>query len=221
MRKIISTLILLLFLIVGALPAFAQQQTGFIHTVQAGETLGSIAIRYNIPINSLITANNLFNPNTIYAGQALFIPSTFGTGGPTATIPVVTPIPTIVTRNYTVQPGDTLTAIANRYNISVDELARMNDIVFAGAIRRGQVIMVPDTPINLGSGGGPNDAIGGPLVQQPTIPVIAAPRQHTVQIGDYVEYLALIYGTTPQAIAAANNLSNVSRIFPGDVLIIP
>ena len=122
------------------------------------------------------------------------------------------------------QPGDNLTAIANRYNISVDELARMNDIVYANSIRRGQVLTVPNLPIDLGSGGG--EAIGGPLVQQPTTANVtttnvAATRTHTVQIGDYVEYIALLYGTTPEAIAAANNLSNPARIFVGDVLVIP
>ena len=71
MRKLVVTLILLSLLTISAIPVLAQQ-TGFIHTVQYGETLGSIAIRYNVPINALIAANNLFNPQ-LYLCRAKYI----------------------------------------------------------------------------------------------------------------------------------------------------
>lgn len=44
------------------------------HTIQAGETLFSIARRYNIPLNSLAAANNIYDPNLIQVGQILVIP---------------------------------------------------------------------------------------------------------------------------------------------------
>jgi LysM repeat protein len=48
--------------------------TQTVHVVQSGETLGSIARRYNVTINSIVQANNLANPNQLSVGQELIIP---------------------------------------------------------------------------------------------------------------------------------------------------
>jgi LysM repeat protein len=47
-----------------------------IHTVQVGDTLTNIAQRYNVPVQTLMEANNLINPNYIQVGQQLIIPPT-------------------------------------------------------------------------------------------------------------------------------------------------
>ncbi len=70
-----------------------------IHIVQRGDTVASIARRYGITINAIVTANNIQNPNRIFVGQRLVIPTT---APPTATFvpptattapPTATPIP--------------------------------------------------------------------------------------------------------------------------------
>jgi spore germination protein len=48
--------------------------SGRIHIVQRGETLYSIARRYGTTFWAIAVANNLNNPNIIYAGQRLLIP---------------------------------------------------------------------------------------------------------------------------------------------------
>ena len=44
------------------------------HTVQAGENLFRISLRYNVTMDALMRANGIFNPNLIYVGQVLRIP---------------------------------------------------------------------------------------------------------------------------------------------------
>jgi spore coat assembly protein SafA len=50
--------------------------SGFIYTVQSGDTLFSIAVRFNVPLNSLIAANpQIANPNLIFPGQQICVPA--------------------------------------------------------------------------------------------------------------------------------------------------
>ena len=50
--------------------------SGFIYTVQSGDTLFNIAVRFNVPLNSLIAANpQIANPNLIFPGQQICVPA--------------------------------------------------------------------------------------------------------------------------------------------------
>ena len=62
---------------VQAAPASEQPAggTGQTHTVQAGETLYSIAVQYGVTVQAIMEANNLANANLIYRGQVLAIPA--------------------------------------------------------------------------------------------------------------------------------------------------
>lgn len=53
------------------------------YTVVAGDTLASIARRFNTTVQALVTANGITNPNLIFVGQRLTIPGGSGTGQPT------------------------------------------------------------------------------------------------------------------------------------------
>jgi len=48
--------------------------TGYYHTVEAGESLSIIAKRFQVPIHDIVTANDLTNPDNLKKGQKLFIP---------------------------------------------------------------------------------------------------------------------------------------------------
>jgi LysM repeat protein len=68
----------------SAVPAPAAS-TGTTHVVQAGETLFRIALRYNVSLSALTTANQLGSADVIYAGQRLIIPgASTATGGGSA-----------------------------------------------------------------------------------------------------------------------------------------
>ncbi len=97
------------------------------YTVVRGDSLWSIARRYNVSVEDLINANNLDNL-TIYVGQELIIP----TGG-------VVDSPTIT---HTVVKGDTLWNIAKRYNTTVDDIIRANNLS-STLLSLGQQLIIP------------------------------------------------------------------------------
>lgn len=84
-----------------------------IYTVQRGDSLYSIAKKFNVSVDALKNANNLQN-NLIRIGQKLVIPGFTDTNLSTIT--------------YIVQKGDTLYAIASTYNTTVDEIKRLNNL---------------------------------------------------------------------------------------------
>ena len=65
---------LLLVAALLAAPTRAFAQGGGSHTVQAGENLFRIALRYNLTVGDLAVANGIVDPTRIYAGQVLNIP---------------------------------------------------------------------------------------------------------------------------------------------------
>jgi LysM repeat protein len=120
---------------------------------------------------------------------------TLGTGSTPA--PPVTP--PIAPSTYTVQPGDTLSAIAAMWGTTVSAVAVANGISDPNLIRVGQVLRKP----------GVNPA---PIPPAGT---------YTVQAGDTVSGLAAAWGTTVAAIVATNHLADPNRIYVGQVLIKP
>ncbi len=99
---------------------------------------------------------------------------------------------------YIVQPGDTLYRIARAFGVTPEAIAAANNIFNFNLIYVGQRLVIP----------------GG------TTP----PPQHVIHIVRYGDTLASIarqYGTTVAAIASANGIGNVNRIFVGQRLIIP
>ncbi len=63
-----------------------------VYVVQAGDTLGSIATEFDVPLQDIMTANGLTNPNIINAGQSLIIPIG-GLAPPTEPPPAATELP--------------------------------------------------------------------------------------------------------------------------------
>ncbi len=119
--------ITMLVLLVSVVPAAAApKESGVVHIVQRGETLYSIARRYGVNMWTIARANGVINPNRIYVGQRLVIP----TGRPVGTIHVV-------------QPGEMLTQIALRYGVDAWAIARANGITNLNHIYVGQRLVIP------------------------------------------------------------------------------
>jgi LysM repeat protein len=120
---------------------------GTTHVVQRGENLYRIALRYGTTIPVLAAANGISEPTQIRVGQTLVIPG--GSSAPPASSP-----PTAAGQTHIVRPGETLSAIARRYGLSVWVLARANSLANPGLIVPGQVLVIPGSS-------GPAPAPGG------------------------------------------------------------
>ena len=148
------------------------------YIVQKGDSLYSIARKLGTTVNELKSLNNLTS-NNLSVGQILKIPSE------------------LVTDNdneiYVVQSGDSLYNIANRFNTTVDELKRLNNLT-SNVLNVGQLLKIPSA--------------------------VSTPDSYTVQKGDSLYSIANKFGTTVDELKKLNNLtSNVLNI--AQVLKIP
>lgn len=122
-----------------AAPASSSSLT---YTIQSGDTLAAIADRFNVSVDAIVAANSIDNPDVISVGQQLTIP-TGGTGNTdAASSPAVT---TASGNTYTVASGDTLAAIANRFNVDLDNLIEVNNIENQDVISVGQQLIIPSS----------------------------------------------------------------------------
>lgn len=191
-----------------ALTVTATPESGetMLYTVQEGDTLGSIALEFRTDVETLRELNNL-DGDTLFAGQPLYIPMSEGMtpeGAPTAT-----PEPMY----YTIQPGDTLTAIALRYGVDVIQIIEANNLLDSNNLVVGSTILIPGVSQPSAEAAAGEDAAPGEATSEGVI--------HVVQSGEGLLDIAASYGVTADAIAQANNISNPNDLRVGQELIIP
>ena len=169
----------------------------FAYTVQPGDTMFSIARRFDVPLQALIDANpQVPDPARLVPGQTVCVPTT--------TPPPPGPCPP-GTFSYTVQPGDSMWSIANRFGVSLNALIAANpQIPNPSAIFPGQIVCVPGS--------------------QPPPPgrCQAGTFAYTVRPGDSMWSIARRFGVSLDALIAANpQIPNPSAIFPGQTVCVP
>ena len=124
------------------------------HVVRPGENLSSIARMYGVTVDEIASANGITNPNLIYVGQRLLIPSTAYTV-------------------HIVQIGETLSSIAFKYGVSYWDIARLNGLTNPNVITPGQRLLIPTgtapTPTPT-----PTPTLAAPTVQEAI--VISSPE---------------------------------------------
>jgi peptidoglycan endopeptidase LytF len=144
---------------------------GTIHTIVAGDTLFALARRYNTTVQAILDANPGLDPRSLQVGRRICIPVP----------PVPGPCPggTI----HTIVAGDTLSALARRYNTTVQAILDANPGLDPQSLQVGRRICIPVPPV-------PGPCPGGTI--------------HTIVAGDTLFALARRYNTTVQAILDAN-----------------
>ena len=121
----------------------AQQKEVTNYTVQAGDTLQSIANSYNLAVNTILWANSLTSSSKIKVGQSLVILPTDG-----------------VLR--AVKSGDTISAIAQTYKAKVDDIVAYNNLASQDDIYIGDILILP---------GGTVPKAAAPIINSNQIPL--------------------------------------------------
>jgi LysM repeat protein len=103
---------------------FAQVGDTELYQVKSGDTLYSIANKYNLSVNELKILNNLSN-NDLAVGQLLNVPSGLS-----------------LVNSYVVEKGDTLYSIAKKFDISVNKLKEYNNLG-NNLLNVGQKLLIP------------------------------------------------------------------------------
>jgi LysM repeat protein len=179
--------------LVWGAPEVAEPAT---YVVGWGDTLSLIAGRYGTTVLAIAQANGVTNPNLIYVGQRLTIP---GSSSP----------PTSGSGLHVVQRGDTLTAIAMRYQTTVQQLVQMNGLTNPNFIAVGQRLAVPQGQGSVGPGG--QTDTGGS----------STATSYQVRAGDTLLGIAVRFQVGMWDIVLANNIANPSLIYVGQTLVIP
>ena len=151
------------------------------YTVKSGDSLWKIANQYNISVDDIIKANNLTS-TSLSIGQVLKIP-TSGNGNT---------LPPTNYEEYTVQRGDSLWLIANRYNTTVNDIKNLNNLT-SNSLSIGQVLKIPSNEGHV---------------------------NYYVKSGDSLWSIANRYNTTVDRIKQLNNLTS-NNLSVGQLLIIP
>lgn len=97
-----------------------------IHVVRPGDSIWLMSQTYGVPINQIIEANQLPNPNQLVVGQAIVIP--------------------IWGKYHWVSPGENLYTISRLYNVPATEIARINRIPDTSQIPVGFRLYIPQGP---------------------------------------------------------------------------
>jgi LysM repeat protein len=109
-------------------------EEGVTYIVQPGDTLYSIAVRYDMTTDEIMALNGITDPASLQVGQKLII-----VPGEAAT----TPIPSGQETVHVVQRGENLFRIALKYGTTVEAVAGRNGIVNPSLIRTGQKLFIP------------------------------------------------------------------------------
>ncbi|GAA0498551.1 hypothetical protein GCM10008986_27080 [Salinibacillus aidingensis] len=170
------------------------------YTVKSGDTLIGIASFHNTTVDAIKEANGLTS-DTIRAGQILTIPdnapvtesdmqNTQTEAEQAANRPVI----------YTVQSGDSLSSIGNRFGLSVSELKSINHLT-SDTLYIGQTLRLNETAA--------------------TTQNRIVYKTHTVEAGDNIWALSKEYGIPQAELLRANNLTTQSALSIGQELRIP
>lgn len=128
---------------------------------------------------------------------------------------------------HVVEPGDTLFTIALEYGVSMDAIIEANNIVNPRVIRLGRTLLIPGVDGTEGST--PTPAAPAPTRVAPLPPGQLPPHAryisggvlHTVQPGESLSRISILYNIAMAIIEEANDLTNPRLVYVGQELFIP
>ena len=161
------------------------------YTIQSGDTLWEIARKYGTTVQEIASINNIQNPNLIYPGETIRILTNSTTTGEETrgTGDII----------YTVQRGNTLSEIAQAYNVTVNHIVELNNIQNPNLIYPGQKLRITESNVQ--------DL--NPITQNST---------YIVKRGDTLSSIARRYGVSVDYLVRINDIQNPNIIYPGQLL---
>ncbi len=129
--------------------------------------------------------------------------------------------------SYTVEPGDTAFAIAQKFNITVEELASANNMTVEeiAALSVGQKLIIPQRAPEQQPVTTTTPATGGPAAtttpESTSTPVAGEEGTYTVEEGDIPVTIAEKFGISVEALLEANDITDPTSLKIGQVLVIP
>lgn len=156
------------------------------YKVQRGDTLYSIASQSKISLSDLAELNKISTSSGVYVGQTIKVPA--GSKVP---------------ESYVVQSGDSLSAIASKYNLSQDNLANLNGIGRHANVRVGQRLKLTGEL---------------PEIEQPSESSVTIKDTHVVKSGETLGSIAKKYHLQLSYLAALNDLSTNASVRIGQRL---
>ncbi|WP_165000405.1 muramidase family protein [Anaerophilus nitritogenes] len=155
------------------------------YVVKPGDSLYAIAKKYNTTVEYLVFLNGLKNPNNLQVGEGLCVPMMPNISCPTGSY-------------YTIKYGDTLYKIAKEYNISVNEIIRLNPYLNPYHLMVGQVICIPKKTISCPSG-----------------------KLYTIEDGDTFFKIATKFDISYELLKTSNPNLDVDHLVVGEQICIP
>lgn len=164
------------------------------YTVQSGDTLWRIALKYGTTVQEIAHINGIENPNLIYPGQVLQIleNSTVEGKEERGTGSIV----------YTVKRGDTISKIAIAYGVTIQHIVEMNDIQNPNLIYPGEKLRITESRSNqLNEMGDPNLDV-----------------TYVVRKGDTLWGISRKFGVSVDYLVRKNGIRDRNLIYVGEII---
>jgi LysM repeat protein len=185
------------------------------YTIASGDTVSSIAAKFGVSTQAILSANGLGWSSVIYSGRTLTIPG--GSAAPAAIVNAVsvTPVasaPSTSGATYTIKSGDTISAIASSFGVSVQSLLSANSLSLSSIIFSGRTLTIPSAAAA---------ATSAPVIQTASVassvaPLSAEMRANALTIVRVGQQLGVPDYGIVVALSAAMQESSLRNIAYGD-----
>jgi membrane-bound lytic murein transglycosylase D len=205
------------------------------HRVRKGETISSIAGKYDVSVSQIRSWNHLKKGNVVRAGQTLKIQKTVYTARPSKKSERAESalLDAGSAQYHRVKSGDSLWSISQRYGIPVDDLIAMNGLDSSRKIKAGQKLILSkaEAPVEekeaevKAEAQAPADASSQDIVvkKENAAPVNMSSKDmhaHVVESGETLWSISRRYGLSVNELREMNGLEKDARIRPGDKLVV-
>ena len=178
------------------------------YTVQSGDSPWTIANDHGVPLNDLLAANGFTRETTIYVGQEIIIPDRAAGEDDYTKVDF-----SILddANEYMVEPGDTLSGIAARYNIKIKSLKAVNNLS-SDLIMVGQILRIPSGEESTSQ----SINISKERLTDPS--ALGNKNIHIVQEGETPNLIARMYGLKTEELMRINKIIDPTKLQVGQSL---